>query len=71
MKENILRESHDNPLAGHQGYYKMYKQICERYSWEVLKKDFLKHVQECMTCQQNLVEQGHTTGLLQPLPIPN
>lgn len=66
-----MREYHDNPLAGHQGYYKTYKQIRERYSWKGLTKDVLKHLQECMTCQQYKIEQGHPAGLLQPLPIPN
>jgi len=27
MKEKILRAYHDTPLAGHQGYYKTYKQV--------------------------------------------
>lgn len=71
MKDNILREYHDKPLVGHQGYYKTYKQIQERYSWKGLKKDVLKHVQECMICQQNKVEQEHLASLLKPLPIPN
>lgn len=69
MNDKILREYHDSPLAGHQVYYKTYKQIQERYSWKGFKKDVLKHVQECMICQQNKVDQGHPAGLLQPLPI--
>jgi hypothetical protein len=55
---------------GHQGYFKTYRQIKERFSWKGLKDDVLKHIQECMTCQQNKSEQTHPAGLLQPLPIP-
>ena len=39
MKEIILKEYHNNPMAGHQGYFKTYKQIREKFSWKGLKKD--------------------------------
>jgi hypothetical protein len=58
------------PAAGHQGYFKTYRQIRERFSWKGLKDDVLKHILECTTCQQNKSEQTHPIGLLQPLPIP-
>jgi hypothetical protein len=70
LKRKILRAVHDSPLAGHQGYFKTYRKIRERFSWKGLKDDVLKHVQECVTCQQNKSEQTHPGGLLQPLPIP-
>ena len=57
-------------MAGHQGYFKIYKKIRERFSWKGLKKDVRRHVQECMTCQRNKAEQIPPAGLLQPLPIP-
>jgi hypothetical protein len=56
--------------SGHQGYFKTYRQIRERFSWKGLKDDVLKHIRECTTCQQNKSEQTHPAGLLQPLPIP-
>lgn len=70
VKGKVLKEYHDNPLAGHQGYYKTYKQVREKYSWKGLKKDVLKYVQECMICKRNKTEQNHPVGVLQPLPIP-
>jgi hypothetical protein len=30
----------------------------------------MRHIRECVTCQQNKDEHTHPTGLLQPLPIP-
>ena len=71
LKEKILQAAHDTPLAGHPGYFKTYRQIRERFSWKGLKEDVLRHVRECVTCQQNKIEQTHPAGLLQPLPIPS
>jgi hypothetical protein len=70
LKGKILKVCHHSLAVGHQGYFKTYRQIKERFSWKGLKDDVLKHIQECTTCQQNKSEQTHPTGLLQPLPIP-
>ena len=35
-----------------------------------MKEDVLKHIKECMLCQQNKSERFFPVGLLQPLPIP-
>ena len=51
LKEKILRATHDTPTAGHQGYFKTYFQIKERFSWKGLKDDVLRHVREYVTCQ--------------------
>jgi hypothetical protein len=69
LKEKIMKAMHDTPLTGHPGYFKTYRKIRERFSWKGLKDDVLRHVWECVTCQQNKVEQTHPAGLLQPLPI--
>jgi hypothetical protein len=69
LKDNILREVHDAPLAGNQGYLKTYRKVRERFSWKGLKGDVLHHVRECMTFQQNKSEFTHPAGLLQPLSI--
>jgi hypothetical protein len=70
LKKKILTAVHDSPLVGHQGFFKTYKQIKERFSWKGLKQDIMKHVSECVTCQQNKSENSLPAGLLQPLPIP-
>ena len=70
LKKNILTAVHDSPLAGHQGFFKTYRQIIERFSWKGLKQDVMRHVSECVTCHQNKSEHALPAGLLQPLPIP-
>lgn len=44
LREKILRAAHDSPLAGHQGFLKMYRTIRERFTRRGLKEDVLRHV---------------------------
>ena len=53
VKEKIMKEYYDNPLSGHNGFYKTYRKVRERHSWKGLKKDIIKYVLECITCQKN------------------
>jgi hypothetical protein len=69
LKKKILTAVHDSPLAGHQGFLKTYRQIKKRFSWKGLKQDIMRHVSECVTCQQNKSQHALPAGLLQPLPI--
>jgi hypothetical protein len=50
LKKNILTTIHDSPLVGHEGFFKTYRQIRERFSWKGLKQDLMRHVSECVTC---------------------
>jgi hypothetical protein len=70
LKKKILAAVHDSPLAGHQGFFKTYRKVRERFSWKGLKQDVMRHISECVTCQQNKSKQTLPAGLLQPLPIP-
>ena len=65
-----MQEAHNSSLVGHLGYLKTDRVIRERFSWKFLKEDVLRHVRECLTCQQNKEENTLPVGLLQPLPIP-
>jgi hypothetical protein len=42
LKKKILTIVHDSPLAGHQGFFKTYRHIMERFSWKGLKLDVMK-----------------------------
>jgi hypothetical protein len=44
LKENILRASHDTPLARQPRYFKTYKKLQERFSWKDLKDYVLWYV---------------------------
>jgi hypothetical protein len=69
LKKKMLATVHDSPLTGHQGFFKTYRQIRERFSWKGLKKDVMRYINECVTCQQNKSEHTLLAGLLQALPI--
>jgi len=64
LKEKIMRAIHDTPLVGEPGYFKTYRNIIEMFSWKGLKGDLLRHVRECMICQQNKSGHTHPTRLL-------
>jgi hypothetical protein len=51
LKKKILTAVLDSPLADHQGFFKTYRWIRERFSWKGLKQDVMRHVSECVTCQ--------------------
>jgi hypothetical protein len=51
IKRKVLKVCHISPTFGHQGFFKTYRQIRERFSWKGLKDDILKHIQECTTFQ--------------------
>jgi hypothetical protein len=70
LKKKILTAVHDSPLTCHQGFFKTYRQIRKRFSWKGLKQDVMRHVGECVTCQENKSEHALPSGLLQSLPIP-
>jgi hypothetical protein len=50
LKKKILATVHDSPLAGHQGFFKTYRQIEERFSWKGLKQDIMLYISDCVTC---------------------
>ncbi|KAD2805340.1 hypothetical protein E3N88_38717 [Mikania micrantha] len=70
IRQSILHEGHNSPIAGHGGFLKTYRRISLQFFWPFLKQDVRSHVQQCLTCQQQKYETLSPAGLLQPLPIP-
>ena len=61
---------HNSPQAGHSGYRKTVQRAKANFYWEGMRKDIRQMVKECPVCQVSKVENIHSLGLLQPLPIP-
>lgn len=71
VKEAILFECHDSPLAGHGGVQKTMEQVQRRFTWHQLHKEVKQYVTTCVPCQMNKNVNQSPSGLLQPLPIPD
>lgn len=71
LKDKLFTSMHDDPMVGHLGFLKTYRQVDERFSWNGFKEDVFIHVRECATYQENMVENTFLANLLQPLPIAN
>ena len=70
LRREILAEAHTTPYSVHPGTTKMYKDLKLYYWWPGMKKDIVKFVDQCLTCQQVKAEHQRPAGKLQPLHIP-
>jgi hypothetical protein len=70
LKNMILREIHNVPYAGHPRYQKTIAAVKSQYYWLGMKKEVVDFIARCLECQKVKAEHRHSTGLLQPLPIP-
>jgi hypothetical protein len=71
IRETILHDNHEAPIAGHPGRLKTYSNIARTYYWPGMSKDIKKHVQECDACQRTKKSHFPPAGMLQPMPIPH
>lgn len=70
LKDDILNEAHSTPYSNHLGSTKMYKDLQIFYWWPDMKRDIVRFVSECLTCQQVKVEHQRPAEMLKSLPIP-
>ncbi|XP_073131640.1 uncharacterized protein [Henckelia pumila] len=70
LREDVMTEAHTVPYSIHQGSTKMFKDLQMLYWWPGMKKDIVKFISKCLTCQQVKVEHQRPAGLLKPLHIP-
>jgi hypothetical protein len=69
LRESILREHHDAPMAGHPGIKKTYKKIKEDYYWSSMKKDVETYITKYDVCQKNKNRTQKPQGFLESLPL--
>ncbi|KAF8748123.1 hypothetical protein RHS01_11031 [Rhizoctonia solani] len=69
LKEKLLREFHDSPLAGHPGQQRTLELVSRSYWWPGMKSSAKEWVECCPACQAN--RQAHApTIALKPLEVP-
>jgi hypothetical protein len=66
----LLKECHDEPLAGHGGAKCTITIFKKSYYWLNLKDNVEEYVKTCLTCQQNQTLNKKQVGLLRLLLIP-
>lgn len=70
-KQAVLWELHDSLVGGHSGQDATYRRIAQFFFWPGMRKEIIKYVQDCDTCQRVKSGNQHPLGLLQPLPVPD
>ncbi|KAF8751565.1 hypothetical protein RHS01_08145 [Rhizoctonia solani] len=69
LKEQLLKEFHNSPLAGHPGQQRTLELLSCNYWWPGMKSSSKEWVECCPTCQAN--RQAHAPVIaLKPLEVP-
>ena len=66
LREQLLNDNHNAPIAGHLGVFKTYELINHYYWWPSQLKDVKAYVKGCFTCQQNKASRQKKATLLNP-----
>ena len=69
-RTRVVRECHDDPLAGHFGVTKTLELISRGYWWPQPWKFVKEYVKTCDVCTRSKTSHHRPFGLLQPLPCP-
>ena len=69
--EEILRENHDHKLAGHSSIKATLLRIRENWTWDGIRKNVERYVQNCQKCQRNTqeVHKGFLAEIQRPQKI--
>jgi hypothetical protein len=70
LKNAMMREMHNVPYVGHPGYQKTIATMRSQYFCPGMKKEVANYIARCIEYQKVKTKHRHTTGLLQPFPIP-
>ncbi|QRW24341.1 Retrotransposable element Tf2 protein [Rhizoctonia solani] len=69
LKERLLREFHDSPLAGHPGQQRTLELLSRNYWWPGMKSSAKEWVECCPACQANRCAHNPVIAL-KPLEVP-
>ena len=51
-KNQLLHQTHDHPLSGHQGQDNTHQQTAKLYYWPKMENDIKEYIRTCTTCQK-------------------
>ena len=67
LRAEVLRQHHDDVLAGHFGRARTLELVGRKYYWPGLSRDVKDYVAGCDACQRSKAPRHKPHGLLQPL----
>jgi len=70
LREQLLMEHHDIPIAGHQGVERTLLSLKRYYYWPRMDEMVKQYVTTCPTCQRTKGSTQKPIGLLRPLAVP-
>jgi hypothetical protein len=70
IRQEVLHDAHNVPVAGHPGIFKTNELIGRQYWWPTLLTDVKKYVKGCDTCQQNKASRQPKASPLHPHSVP-
>ena len=70
LREQVLREHHDMPAAGHHGMERKLLSLRRRFFWPGMSQMVREYVGSCPVCQRTKGSNQRPIGLLRPLPVP-
>ena len=69
-KRALLKEYHDTPCAGHQGFERTYAAIADNYFWPRLRRAVTRYIKTCNSCQRSKADPTAATAPLHPIETP-
>ena len=69
LLKQILDEAHLSKFSIHPGSTKMYQDLRKNFWWTRMKREIVKYVAECDTCEKVKASHLKVAGTLQLLPI--
>jgi hypothetical protein len=70
LKDDILRQVHDHPTAGHFGRVKTLELLSRNFYWPGFSEFVRQYIASCDVCQRCKHSRHKPYGPLQPLPVP-
>jgi hypothetical protein len=70
LKRLVLAEMHAAHTAGHMGFYKTLRRVCDSFTWRKVAADVKHYIACCNVCLCSKASTQKPVGLLLSLPVP-
>jgi hypothetical protein len=70
IRQEIIKRSHDHPMAGHFGADRTHEILRRSYHWQHSRSNVDEYVKTCAICQRSKAPRHRPYGQLSSLPLP-